>query len=1078
MLLLNKNMIMLIIFVTSLIAISAVSAADNDSSELQRDVGGDNIVVTSNQNVKFTSTSEGKLNTTGSFTDLQDDINGAGDTLEITKDYRNDNYTDRITIFKDNFVINGNNHTIDGNGHRIFLTQGSNITINDLTIINAFGNLVSGAAIYNYGDVVLNNVTFVNNIASNAAAIFNSGGVMELHDAVFINNSAYYGGAIGNSNGVMELHDAVFINNSAYCGSAIFNRDGSLFISNTFFSSGISDKWGQIFSMDSNIRIDNSTFLNITSDYSPALYIYSSNCSIFNSRFVNLTAEISAGAIFIKEGGNHYIVGCEFVNTSSSRNAGAIDIDISGSFESIGNVTILGTLFRDTYSDFGGALIQLGGNLYVNNSYFINNGATYKGGSVYISFVGAEIENCTFDSNGIKSLGNITTSGSAIYCDISNLRLTGSKFIDKSENSGNAIYACDSSYIIVNSIFINNTNAIYTDFDRESYLDENNIYNNASVSTNNTFVLKTIIVGEATELKLINNAINVADLPSKFDLRDWNWVSSVENQGDMSACWSFVSTDVLESALRKACGITTDYSINNMQKTLIRYSDYGVMSSTEYGTSVMGPSYLLSWLGAFPEDYDTFDEVGKISQAITTGDGIHVQDVIFVYNDVPGSPQMKSAILKYGSLYAGFYLDQSMEYFNSETNAQYIPDNISESHSVAIVGWDDNYPKENFIIPPPDNGAWIIQNSWGTDWGDDGYMYLSYYDKSLLKVYGGDNMINPGGDNTYAMDIIIENIIPYNKNYQYDMAWYGIIDLYENVSYTSIFEASDDDLIAAVGTYFNSPNIDYRVDVYVNGELKLTQEGLSPYAGFHTIKLDEYIPIKRGDVFSAVMTSNAIPVIYLNDTRVHYTRGLSYKFENGNWVDLYDEGKIACLKVYTVADDSKIIGNKDITVDYGSRSYFTVQVVTADGHAVGEGATVKFTINGKSTTVKTNAKGIAKIKITEVPKKYEMTISFNGKSVKNIVTVNQVLKAKKVTVKKTAKRFTLKSTLKINGKLQKGKWITFKFNGKTYKVKTNSKGVAQKTLNKKVINKLKKGKTYTVKVTYLKDTIKTTVKVK
>ena len=89
-----------------------------------------------------------------------------------------------------------------------------------------------------------------------------------------------------------------------------------------------------------------------------------------------------------------------------------------------------------------------------------------------------------------------------------------------------------------------------------------------------------------------------------------------------------------------------------------------------------------------------------------------------------------------------------------------------------------------------------------------------------------------------------------------------------------------------------------------------------------------------------------------------------------------------------------------------------------------------------------------------------------------------MLKTSKVTVKKTAKKFTLKAKLKINGKLVKGKLITFKFNGKTYKVKTNSKGIAQKTLNKNVIKKLKKGKKYTVKVTYLKDTIKTTVKVK
>ena len=81
-------------------------------------------------------------------------------------------------------------------------------------------------------------------------------------------------------------------------------------------------------------------------------------------------------------------------------------------------------------------------------------------------------------------------------------------------------------------------------------------------------------------------------------------------------------------------------------------------------------------------------------------------------------------------------------------------------------------------------------------------------------------------------------------------------------------------------------------------------------------------------------------------------------------------------------------------------------------------------------------------------------------------------------MKKTAKKFTLKAKLKINGKPVKGKTIVFKFKGKVYKVKTNAKGIAQKTLTKKTIKKLKKGKKYTVKVTYLKDTIKTVVNVK
>ena len=193
---------------------------------------------------------------------------------------------------------------------------------------------------------------------------------------------------------------------------------------------------------------------------------------------------------------------------------------------------------------------------------------------------------------------------------------------------------------------------------------------------------------------------------------------------------------------------------------------------------------------------------------------------------------------------------------------------------------------------------------------------------------------------------------------------------------------------------------------------------------------------------------------------------------------MYKDECIACLKVFTVNDTSKIINNKNIAVDYDGGKYFTVKVVTNDSHAVVAGAKVTFTINKKTKTVTTDKNGIAKIKITDVPKKYTIITKYAGKTYKNTVTVKQVLKASKVTVKKTAKKFTLKATLKINGKLVKGKIIKFKLNGKTYKTKTNAKGVAQKTLTKKVINKLKKGKTYTVKVTYLKDTIKTTVKVK
>ncbi len=327
-----------------------------------------------------------------------------------------------------------------------------------------------------------------------------------------------------------------------------------------------------------------------------------------------------------------------------------------------------------------------------------------------------------------------------------------------------------------------------------------------------------------------------------------------------------------------------------------------------------------------------------------------------------------------------------------------------------------------------------------------------------------------------------ENNISYNKNYKYDFT--GLTGFYElseennrPITYANKFTASDDDLIAGVGTYFNQSGVNYTVSIEVNGKIVLTQWGISPFGGFHTIKLDNYLSIKKGDEFCVYVTSNLLPVS--NSLRLHYKANVSMTGYWGNWTDINAEyrGCVACIKAYTVADDSRITDNNNVVLDYASGKYFSVKVVTGDGHAVA-GADVKFTLNGKTNALKTDKNGIAKIKITQSHGKYTIKTAFNGKTYVNKVTVKHVLTASKITVKKTAKKFTLKSKLKINGKVVKGKWITFKFNSKTYKAKTNSKGIAQKTFNKNFIKKLKKGKTYTVKVICGNDIIKTTVKVR
>ena len=175
---------------------------------------------------------------------------------------------------------------------------------------------------------------------------------------------------------------------------------------------------------------------------------------------------------------------------------------------------------------------------------------------------------------------------------------------------------------------------------------------------------------------------------------------------------------------------------------------------------------------------------------------------------------------------------------------------------------------------------------------------------------------------------------------------------------------------------------------------------------------------------------------------------------------------------------AKIVA-KDYSTFYNKGTY-SVTVYATDGK-VAKGTAVVFKINGKKVaTVKTDAKGIAKLKIAAkyVPKTYKISATALGKTVTKKLTIKQVLKLKKVKVKKSAKKLVITATLKEGKKAIKGKKITFRFNGKKYTAKTNKKGIAKITIKSKVLKKLKVGKKVTYKATYLKDTVKRTVKVK
>ena len=193
-------------------------------------------------------------------------------------------------------------------------------------------------------------------------------------------------------------------------------------------------------------------------------------------------------------------------------------------------------------------------------------------------------------------------------------------------------------------------------------------------------------------------------------------------------------------------------------------------------------------------------------------------------------------------------------------------------------------------------------------------------------------------------------------------------------------------MIAAVGTYFDQEGVEYQIIIDVNDENVYNQTGVSPFYGYHTIKLDNYVSIKDGDKFSVAILSNAIPLC--RESRVHYKNGSSLAVY-GEVGELSAVGIVACLKAYTLDDDSLMVPLTNVSEEYEPGSLFSVIVVTSDDHLVC-GAPVEFTIDGVTYEVLTDEEGVAVFKIPMLnPGNYTLTVAYNNQTINVTVVASE-----------------------------------------------------------------------------------------
>jgi predicted secreted protein len=202
-------------------------------------------------------------------------------------------------------------------------------------------------------------------------------------------------------------------------------------------------------------------------------------------------------------------------------------------------------------------------------------------------------------------------------------------------------------------------------------------------------------------------------LPSTYNWCSLGGCTPVRDQGNCGSCWAFGTVGSLESAILLQDGASRDLA----EQYLVSCNtdgwgcDGGFWAHDyhewKFPTNEPGP-------GAVYES----DFPYTATDAPCNGPHTHhetIADWVYIGNDssVPSTDAIKQAILDHGPVSAAVCVNSA---FQAYTGGVFTgsPFCFSINHAIVLVGWDDS------------KGAWRLRNSWGPEWGEDGYMWIAY----------------------------------------------------------------------------------------------------------------------------------------------------------------------------------------------------------------------------------------------------------------------------------------------------------------------------------------------------------------